>query len=52
MPEGISDEKLEEAEDAVAPLAVAAVGVVDDRVLLVDNLPDEGMAPIGMVVSP
>jgi hypothetical protein len=51
VPEGISDEKLEEAVDAVAPLAVAAVGIVDDPALLVDDLQDEGMAPIGPVVS-
>lgn len=46
------DRALEEAEDAVAPLVTAAINIIDDGSLLVDEYPDDGGAAADPPASP
>ncbi|CAD6333979.1 unnamed protein product [Miscanthus lutarioriparius] len=52
VPKETSDKALEEAEDAVAPLVAAAVGIINDRLLLTDEYPDEDDVAVGPPASP
>lgn len=52
MPKKISEKQLEEAKEAIAPLVDAAVGVVDDKLLLRDEYPEEDGAPVVSLASP
>lgn len=52
VPKETYDKELEEAEITVAPLVTTAVGIVDDRLLLIDKYPEEEDAPASPSVSP
>jgi hypothetical protein len=52
VPKETLDKGLEEAKDTVAPLVAIAMSIVDDRMLLFDEYPDEGDAPVGPQASP
>lgn len=52
VPKETFDKELEEAKSAVAPLVAATVGIVDDRLLLINEYPEEEDAPMDPLVSP
>ncbi|CAD6223576.1 unnamed protein product [Miscanthus lutarioriparius] len=52
MPKETSDKELEEARSAVVPLVAATAGIVDDKLLLFNEYPEEEDAPVDPPVSP
>lgn len=52
IPKDTSDKALETAEDTVAPLVAAAMNIIDDASLLVDDFPDEVEGPAAPPSSP
>jgi hypothetical protein len=52
VPKETSDKGLEEAKDTVASLVATGMSIVDDRMLLFDEYPDEGDVPVGPQASP
>ena len=51
VPKETSDKELEEAEGMVAPLVAAAARIIDDRLLMIDEYPEEDDAPASLPVS-
>ena len=51
IPKEILDKQMEEAKDTVAPLVTVATSIVEDRLLLTDEYPEEDVA-VDPLVSP
>ena len=52
MPKNTSNKEKKEAKGVVAPLVDVAAGIIDDRLLLVDEYPEGDDAPVGSPMSP
>lgn len=52
MPKETFDKELKEAEGMVVPLVAGAAGIIDNRLLLVNEYPKEDDMPMGYPVSP
>lgn len=51
MPKETSDKLLEEAKSMVVPLVAAMVGIINDRLLLIDEYLEEDDVPSNALVS-
>lgn len=52
VPKETFDKQMEESEDTVAPLAATMARIIDDRLLLTNEYPEEDDTPISPLAPP
>lgn len=52
VPKETFDKELEQVEGAMAPLVATTTGIINDRLILIDEYLEEEGAPAGPLVSP
>lgn len=52
VPKETSEKQMVEAKEAIAPLVATAASIIDDRLLLTNEYPEEDCAPVDPSVSP